>query len=67
MPILDLIIDNATAFIVLAIFSVVGFGIFYSTNTTGWSTSVIQMWGYIPIIFIVVGIIGMITMIKYHA
>jgi hypothetical protein len=59
------IIDMAVDFLVLVIFAVVGFAIFYATNTSGWSTTVIAIWGLLPVAFIGIGILTLIVKVKY--
>jgi hypothetical protein len=56
----DLLVD----FVILIIAAVIGFGIFYATSTSGWSTTVIAIWGYIPLVFIAVGILVLLVKIK---
>jgi len=40
--------------VMLVIFIVIAFGVFYGANTSGWNSTVIQIWGYIPQIVVAV-------------
>lgn len=56
----DILVD----LLVFVLVAVIGFGIFYATNTTGWNSTVITLWGYIPLVVIAVGLIAMVVKIK---
>ena len=58
------LIDVLVDMVILILSAVIGFGIFYATNTTGWDETVITLWGYIPLVFIFVGVIALIVKIK---
>ena len=60
MDMVDILVD----FVILILAAVVGFGIFYATNTTGWNATVVTIWAYIPLVFILVGIIALIVKVK---
>jgi hypothetical protein len=60
MDLIDLLIDM----VILILATVVGFGIYYATSTSGWDPTVVTLWGYIPLVFIFVGIIALIAKIK---
>jgi hypothetical protein len=59
------IVDILVDFLVLVISAVIGFGIFYSTSTSGWSTVVVSIWQYVPLVFIACGIIILIAKVKF--
>jgi hypothetical protein len=56
----DLLIDM----VILIFAAVIGFGIFYATNTSGWNATVVTLWGYIPLVFIMVGVVALVVKIK---
>ena len=58
-------VDVLVDMFILIIAAVIGFGLFYSVSTSGWNTTVVTLWGYIPLVFIGVGIIGLVLKIKY--
>lgn len=60
MDMIDILVDM----VVLVLAAVIGFGIFYATSTSGWNATVITLWGYIPLIFILVGIVALIVKVK---
>jgi hypothetical protein len=62
MAMIDLLVD----FLILIIAAAIGFGIFYSTSTSGWNATVVTMWDYVPLAFIAVGIIALVVKIKVH-
>jgi len=51
--------------VMLVIFTVVAFGVFYGANTSGWSSTVTQIWSYIPLIVVAV-IIASIAAYAMH-
>ena len=62
MPdIIDLMVD----FIILVLAAVIGFAIFYATDTSGWNTTVVSIWNLIPLAFIGIGILALVVKIKY--
>ena len=46
----------AMGFLMMVIFLAIAFGIFFSTNTTGWNATVVTIWGYLPEVAIAVAI-----------
>jgi hypothetical protein len=60
MHMVDLLVD----FLILIFAAVIGLGVFYATSTSGWNATVIIIWGYIPLVFIAVGMIGILVKIK---
>jgi hypothetical protein len=60
MQMVDLLVDM----VILILAAVIGFGIFYATSTSGWNATVITIWGYIPLVFIMVGILVLLVKIK---
>ena len=56
----DLLVD----FVILILAAVIGFGIFYATSTSGWNATVVTLWDYIPLAFIMVGVVALIVKIK---
>jgi uncharacterized membrane protein len=56
----DLLVD----FVILILAAVIGFGIFYATSTSGWNDTVVTLWGYVPLVFIMVGVVALIVKIK---
>jgi hypothetical protein len=58
------LVDVLVDMVILILSAVIGFGIFYATNTTGWNSTVVTIWGYIPLVFIFVGIIALILKVK---
>jgi hypothetical protein len=56
----DLLVD----FVILILAAVIGFGIFYATSTSGWDATVVTLWGYVPLVFIMVGVVALIVKIK---
>lgn len=61
VDIIDLFVD----FIILVLAAVIGFAIFYATNTSGWNATVVTIWGLLPLAFIGIGIIALIIKLKY--
>ena len=59
--IIDLFID----FVILILAAVIGFAIFYATNTTGWNATVVTIWALLPLAFIGIGIIALVIKLKY--
>jgi Na+/serine symporter len=57
----DLLVD----FVILILAAVIGFGIFYATSTSGWDGTVVTLWGYVPLVFIMVGVVALIVKIKF--
>jgi hypothetical protein len=57
-------VDILVDMVILVLSAVIGFGIYYATNTTGWSAIVVTIWGYIPLCFIFVGLIALIVKVK---
>jgi hypothetical protein len=49
----------------LILAAVIGFAIFYATNTTGWNSTVVTIWGLLPLAFIGIGIIALVIKLKY--
>lgn len=60
MNIIDLFVD----FLMLILFAVVGFGIYYATNTTAWDATTKSIWGFIPLVFIAIGIVALVIKVK---
>jgi hypothetical protein len=60
MEMIDLLVDM----VILILSAVIGFGIFYATSTSGWNATVITVWGYIPLVFIMVGILVLLVKLK---
>jgi hypothetical protein len=58
-------VDVLVDFMILILSAVIGFGVYYATNTTGWDATVITLWGYIPLVFIFVGIVALVIKVKY--
>ena len=58
------LVDVLVDMVILILSAVIGFGIFYATNTTGWDATVVTLWDYIPLVFIFVGVIALIMKIK---
>jgi hypothetical protein len=52
-------------FVILVLAAVIGFAIFYATNTSGWNATVVSIWGLLPLAFIGIGILALIVKIKY--
>jgi hypothetical protein len=59
------IVDILVDFLILVISAVIGFGVFYSTSTSGWSLTVVAIWDYVPLVFIAVGIVALVIKLKY--
>lgn len=59
------IIDLAVDFMILILCAVLGFALYYSTNTTGWDTIVVTLWGLLPIAFIGIGVLALVIKLKY--
>jgi hypothetical protein len=57
---IDLLVDM----VILILAAVIGFGIFYATSTSGWDATVVTLWGYIPLVFIAVGVIALVVKLK---
>jgi hypothetical protein len=60
MEMIDLLVDM----VILILSAVIGFGIFYATSTSGWNATVITVWGYIPLVFVMVGILVLLVKLK---
>ncbi len=60
----NMIVDLLIDFLILLLAAVIGFGIFYATSTSGWNSTVITIWGYMPLVFIAVGVIGLVVKLK---
>jgi len=52
-------------FVILVLSAVIGFAIFYATDTSGWNATVVSIWGLLPLAFIGIGILALIIKIKY--
>jgi hypothetical protein len=52
-------------FVILVLSAVIGFAIYYATNTTGWSSMVVSIWNLLPLAFIGIGVLALIIKIKY--
>jgi peptidoglycan/LPS O-acetylase OafA/YrhL len=52
-------------FVILVLAAVIGFAVFYATNTTGWDATVISIWKLLPLAFIGIGILALVVKIKY--
>jgi hypothetical protein len=61
VDIIDLFVD----FVILILAAVIGFAIFYATNTSGWNATVVTIWGLVPLAFIGIGILALIIKLKY--
>jgi len=61
VDIIDLMVD----FVILVLAAVIGFAIFYATNTTGWDATVVSIWALLPLAFIGIGVLALIIKIKY--
>ena len=59
------VIDLFVDFLILILSAVIGFAIFYATYTSGWNTTVVTIWGLLPLAFIGIGILALIIKIKY--
>jgi hypothetical protein len=59
------IVDLAVDFMILILAAVMGFALYYATNTTGWSSTVLTMWNLVPVAFIGIGVLALIIKIKY--
>lgn len=59
------IIDIAVDFMILILCAVLGFAIYYATDTSGWDASVITLWGLLPIAFIGIGVLALVVKLKY--
>jgi len=59
------IIDLAVDFMILILSAVIGFALYYATNTTGWASIVVTMWGLLPIAFIGIGVLVLVVKLKY--
>jgi len=60
MEMIDVLVDM----VILILSAVIGFGIFYATSTSGWNATVITVWGYIPLVFVMVGILVLLVKLK---
>jgi hypothetical protein len=58
------IIDIAVDFLILILCAVIGFAVYYGTNTTGWGSTVLSLWGLLPLAFIGIGIIALVVKLK---
>jgi len=61
VDIIDLMVD----FVILVLAAVIGFAIFYATNTSGWDATVVSIWALLPLAFIGIGVLALIIKIKY--
>jgi hypothetical protein len=61
MDIIDLFVD----FVILILAAVIGFAIFYATNTSGWNATVVTIWGLMPLAFIGIGVVALVVKLKY--
>ena len=59
------IIDLAVDFMILILSAVIGFALYYATNTSGWDEIVVTMWGLLPIAFIGIGVLVLVVKLKY--
>jgi hypothetical protein len=59
------IIDLAVDFMILVLSAVLGFALYYATNTTGWNATVVTLWGLLPIAFIGIGVLVLVVKLKY--
>jgi hypothetical protein len=59
------VIDLMVDFVILIFAAVIGFAIFYATNTSGWNTTVVSIWALLPLVFIGIGILALIIKVKY--
>lgn len=59
------IIDLAVDFMILVLAAVLGFALYYATNTTGWDATVVTLWGLLPIAFIGIGVLVLVVKLKY--
>jgi hypothetical protein len=59
------IIDLAVDFMILILSAIMGFALYYATNTTGWDATVKTMWNLLPIAFIGIGVLILIVKLKY--
>jgi hypothetical protein len=61
----DDVIELMVDFVILVLAAVIGFAIFYATNTSGWNATVLSIWALLPLAFIGIGILGLIIKLKY--
>jgi hypothetical protein len=59
------IVDLAVDFMILILSAVLGFALYYATNTTGWNATVVTLWGLLPIAFIGIGVLALVIKVKY--
>lgn len=59
------IIDLAVDFMILILAAVLGFALYYATDTSGWDATVITLWGLLPIAFIGIGVLVLVVKLKY--
>jgi hypothetical protein len=59
------IVDLAVDFMILILSAVLGFALYYATNTTGWDATVVTLWGLLPIAFIGIGVLALVIKVKY--
>lgn len=59
------IIDLAVDFMILILSAVIGFALYYATDTSGWDATVVTLWGLLPIAFIGIGVLVLIVKLKY--
>jgi hypothetical protein len=52
-------------FVILVLAAVIGFAIFYATDTSGWNATVVSIWNLLPLAFIGIGILALIIKLKY--
>jgi hypothetical protein len=61
VDIIDLMVD----FVIIVLSAIIGFAIYYATNTTGWDSTVVSIWSLLPLAFIGIGILALIVKLKY--
>lgn len=59
------IVDIAVDFMILILSAVIGFALYYATDTSGWDATVVTIWGLLPIAFIGIGVLALIIKLKY--
>jgi hypothetical protein len=59
------IIDLAVDFMILVLAAVLGFALYYATNTSGWDATVVTLWGLLPIAFIGIGVLVLVVKLRY--
>jgi hypothetical protein len=61
VDIIDLMVD----FVIIVLSAIIGFAIYYATNTSGWDSTVVSIWNLLPLAFIGIGILALIVKLKY--